>query len=128
MLGTAILAYFCALPLLSAPESESVPSKIFTGFCLLPLLAEIAEITRICRLAWIDRMEDVLEAAAGTSIQMALFVAPLLCLLGWCLGQPMTLSLTLLEVVSYGGSVWIFGYLIQDGKSNYIEGMMSIGL
>lgn len=126
--GTVTLTYFCASPMLSATAQSLPLSRSFTGFCLLPLLAEIAEISRICRLAWTDRMEEVLEAAAGTSIQTALFVAPILCLLGWCLDQPMSLSLTLLELVSFGASIWIFGYLIQDGKSNYMEGAMSIGL
>lgn len=125
--GAAVLAYFCVSLILAVGRGLLLPLAC-TGFCLLPLLADLTKGSRMCRLAWTDRMEAVLEVAAGTSNQMALFGGPPLCLLDWCLGLPMSLSFTMLEFVYLGAGIWIFGYLIRNGKSSSLDGPVSITL
>ncbi|EME80716.1 uncharacterized protein MYCFIDRAFT_51083 [Pseudocercospora fijiensis CIRAD86] len=129
MAVTGILGYFCATFMLDASsKSESVPGDSFIGYCLIPLLAVLAGITKISSYAWRQQMEVILELAAGVSIQMAFFIGPVFCLLGWAIGVPMSLELDMFEFVTFAVSVWIFNHLIEDGKSNYMEGAMSLGL
>ena len=79
--------------------------------------------------------------AIGSSIQIALFVTPLLVILGWMLGQPMDLHFetcgyhrqdrdfsiltsVAVETVAFALSVLVVIYTVTDGKSNYLEGAM----
>lgn len=128
MAATGVLGYFCAAFMLDATKGANVPGEDFVGYCLIPLLAVLAGVTKILRYAWRQQMEVILELAAGVSIQMAFFVGPVFCLLGWAIGVPMDLKLDLFEFVTFAVSVWIFNHLIEDGKSNYMEGAMSLGL
>ena len=60
----------------------------------------------------------------GSSIQIALLVTPFLVILGWTIGQPMTLHFETFETVVFFLSVLVVTYVIADGKSNYLEGAM----
>jgi Ca2+:H+ antiporter len=60
-------------------------------------------------------------------MQIALFVTPFLVILGWIMGLPMTLHFQGFETVVFFLSVLVVNYLIQDGKSNYLEGAMCLG-
>jgi len=62
--------------------------------------------------------------AIGSSMQIALLVTPALVLLGWAIDVPMTLHFELFETVVFFLSVLVVTYVIQDGKSNYLEGAM----
>jgi len=65
--------------------------------------------------------------AIGSSLQIAIFVTPFLVILGWIMGQPMTLHFQSFETVVFFLSVLVVNYLIQDGKSNWLEGAMCLG-
>ena len=62
--------------------------------------------------------------AIGSSIQIALLVTPFLVMVGWAIGKPMSLHFELFETVAFALSVLIVTYVVQDGKSNYLEGAM----
>jgi len=67
--------------------------------------------------------------AIGSSIQIALLVTPFLVILGWAvLDKPMTLHFETFETVAFAFSVLVVTYTVQDGKSNYLEGAMLLGL
>jgi Ca2+:H+ antiporter len=51
-------------------------------------------------------------------------VTPLICLIGWIMGKPMSLDFHVFETVCLFMSIIIVNYLIQDGKSNWLEGCM----
>lgn len=72
-------------------------------------------------------MDLAIGVAIGSSMQIALFVTPFLVVLGWIIGQPMTLHFQTFETVVFFLSVLVVNYLIQDGKSNYLEGCMCLG-
>ena len=57
-------------------------------------------------------------------MQIALLVTPFLVVLGWIMGQPMTLHFETFETVVFFLSVLVVSYVIADGKSNYLEGAM----
>jgi len=102
-------------------------SKTFVGLILLPIVGNAAEHVTACVVAYKNKMDLAIGVAIGSSMQIALFVTPFLVILGWIMGQPMTLHFQLFETVVFFLSVLVVNYLIQDGKSNYLEGAMCLG-
>ena len=74
------------------------------------------------------KMDLAVNVAIGSSLQIALFVTPFLVILGWIMGQNMSLHFEGFETVIFFLSVLVVNYLIQDGKSNYLEGCMCLGM
>jgi Ca2+:H+ antiporter len=102
-------------------------SKTFIGLILLPIVGNAAEHVTACVVAYKQKMDLAIGVAIGSSLQIALFVTPALVMLGWIIGQPMTLHFQGFETVVFFLSVLVVNYLIQDGKSNYLEGAMCLG-
>ncbi|KAF2137624.1 uncharacterized protein K452DRAFT_235503 [Aplosporella prunicola CBS 121167] len=102
-------------------------SKTFIGLVLLPIVGNAAEHVTAVMVAYKNKMDLAINVAIGSSMQIALFVTPALVLLGWMMGQPMTLHFQTFETVVFFLSVLVVNYLIQDGKSNYLEGAMCLG-
>jgi len=102
-------------------------SKTFIGLVLLPIVGNAAEHVTAVIVAYKGKMDLAINVAIGSSLQIALFVTPFLVVLGWIIGQPMTLHFQGFETVVLFISVLVVNYLIQDGKSNYLEGAMCIG-
>lgn len=103
-------------------------SKTFIGLILLPIVGNAAEHVTAVVVSWKGKMDLALGVAIGSSMQIALFVTPFLVILGWAMDQPMTLQFKGFETVVFFLSVLVVNYLIQDGRSNYLEGAMCIGL
>lgn len=102
-------------------------SKTFIGLVLLPIVGNAAEHVTAVMVAYKDKMDLAINVAIGSSLQIALFVTPFLVILGWIINQDMTLRFQGFETVVFFLSVLVVNYLIQDGKSNYLEGAMCIG-
>lgn len=103
-------------------------SKTFVGLILLPIVGNAAEHVTAVVVALKDKMDLAMGVAIGSSLQIALLVTPFLVILGWIIGQPMTLHFETFETVIFFLSVLVVTYVIGDGKSNYLEGSMLIGL
>jgi Ca2+:H+ antiporter len=71
-----------------------------------------------------NKMDLAISVAVGSSIQIALFVTPIIVLLGWVLNKDMSLFFSLFETVSLFASAFIVNFLVLDGRSNYLEGML----
>ena len=71
-----------------------------------------------------DKMDLSVGIAIGSSIQIALFVAPLMILLGWALAVPLTLQFGMFETLATFLAVLVTNFIIQDGESNWLEGAM----
>ncbi|RPB03949.1 Calcium/proton exchanger [Choiromyces venosus 120613-1] len=103
-------------------------SKTFIGFILIPIVGNAAEHVTAVVVAMKNKMDLAIGVAVGSSMQIALLVTPFLVILGWIIGQPMSLYFQTFETVVFFVSVLITNYLIQDGKSNYLEGAMLLGI
>ena len=104
-------------------------SHVFLGFIILPIVGNAAEHVTACVVAVRNKMDLAMSVAIGSSIQIALLVTPFLVILGWAvLDEPMTLRFETFETVAFALSVLVVTYAVQDGKSNYLEGAMLIGL
>jgi Ca2+:H+ antiporter len=66
-------------------------SKTFIGLILIPIVGNAAEHVTACVVAVKDKMDLAMGVAIGSSIQIALLVTPALVMLGWAIGQPMSL-------------------------------------
>ena len=74
-------------------------------------------------------MELAVTIAVGSTIQVALLVAPLLVILSWIIGKPMDLILNNpLELVTLFGAVLIGNSVVRDGETNWLEGFMLLGV
>jgi Ca2+:H+ antiporter len=71
-------------------------------------------------------MDLSISIAVGSSIQIALLVAPFMVLLGWVMGVGMSLQFGLFETITCLVAVLITNFIIQDGESNWFEGVMLI--
>ncbi|KAK0269743.1 hypothetical protein LTR35_014635 [Friedmanniomyces endolithicus] len=87
-----------AIPVLIA--DSPVVSEAFIGLIILPIVGNAAEHVTAVTVAAKNKMDLAIGVAVGSSIQIALFVTPIIVLLGWALGRDMSLYFNLFETVS----------------------------
>ncbi|KAG8712400.1 hypothetical protein FRC08_014648 [Ceratobasidium sp. 394] len=104
--------------------SSGTISREFVALILLPLVGNAAEHVTAVTVSVKNKLDLAITVAVGSSIQIALFVLPFLILLGWIIGQPLTLFFDIFETVVVFVSVLIINYAISDGKTNWLEGLV----
>src|SRR5204863_9728075 len=92
-------------------------SCFFVGVIIIPTIGNLAEHLVSVQLAAKDKMEFALAVTFGSSLQVALFVAPVLVLLGVLINQPMDLVFTPLEIAAVAAAVGISALISIDGES-----------
>ncbi|KAF5098184.1 hypothetical protein D0Z00_002132 [Geotrichum galactomycetum] len=130
LLIITVIVTFCADYLVIAvnPIVESTGmSKTFIGIILIPIVGNAAEHATAVLCAMKDKMDMAVGVSIGSSMQIALFMTPFMVILGWILGQPMSLLFTTFETCVLFISVMILYYIVNDGESNWLEGIMLIG-
>ncbi|KAL1970651.1 hypothetical protein VTN77DRAFT_4295 [Rasamsonia byssochlamydoides] len=126
-----ILVAICAEYLVGSIEGiveKTGMSKTFIGLVLIPIVGNAAEHVTAVLVAYKNKMDLAISVAIGSSLQIALFVTPFLVILGWILGEEMTLRFQTFETVTFFISGLVVTLLIQDGKSNYLEGGLCLGM
>lgn len=126
-----LLVAICADYLVGSIDSivqKTGMSKTFIGLVLIPIVGNAAEHVTAVVVAWKDKMDLAIGVAVGSSLQIALFVTPFLVILGWIVDVPMTLDFHTFETVTFFIAGLVVTYLIQDGKSNYLEGGLCLGM
>ncbi|CCE79624.1 Piso0_001701 [Millerozyma farinosa CBS 7064] len=99
-------------------------SKTFLGLVVIPIVGNAAEHVTAIVVAMKDKMDLAIGVAVGSSLQIALFVTPLMVLVGWVLNTPMSLYFSTFETAVMLVSVLISNLVILDGESNWLEGAM----
>jgi Ca2+:H+ antiporter len=99
-------------------------SQLFVGVILIPTIGNLAEHLVAVQLAFKNKMEFALAVSFGSSLQVALFVAPVLVLMGLVVGQPMDLVFQPLEIAAVAVAVGISALVALDGESNWLEGAL----
>jgi len=103
-------------------------SETFVGLVLIPLIGNAAEHATAVVVAAKGKMNLAFQIAAGSSAQVALFVAPVLVAAGHLFGQRMDFAFSTFEVAALGlGSLGV-GVVALDGESNWFEGVQLVGL
>lgn len=99
-------------------------SSEFVALILLPLVGNAAEHVTAVTVSVKNKLDLAITVAVGSSIQIALFVIPFLVLLGWIIGQSLSLFFDLYETVVVFVSILVVNYAIADGKTNWLEGLV----
>lgn len=131
LLLVTIAVSFCAEFLVSSIDSiveVTNISRTFIGIILIPIVGNAAEHVTALVVAYKNKMDLAIGVAVGSSLQIALFVTPSLVILGWIMGRDMTLHFQTFETVAFFLSGLVVTLLIQDGKSNYLEGVLCLGM
>jgi Ca2+:H+ antiporter len=123
---TLLVAYESELLVDTLEEATSKLglTALFTGVIVLPVIGNAAEHATAVTVAMKNKMDLSVSVAVGSSLQIALFVAPVLVLTGWLLGKPMDLDFNPFELVAVVVSVLIANSISSDGKSNWLEGTL----
>jgi len=103
-------------------------SKNFVGLILLPIVGNAAEHATAVTVAVKDKMDLAIGVAVGSSMQIALLVLPFSVVLGWIIGKDMTLDFDGFQIAVLFVAVLLVNYLIQDGKSHWLEGVLLMTL
>ena len=99
-------------------------SEFFVGLILIPLVGNVAEHLVAVQAAIKNKMELSMAISLGSSIQVALFVAPVLVFVSLLFGQRLLLVFNNFELVALIGAAVIAAFIAQDGESNWLEGSM----
>jgi len=103
-------------------------NEIFLGFVVLAIVGNAAEHSTAVMLARKNQMDTALNISMQSSVQIALFVTPLLVFLSYPLGHPLDLLFTPFEMLAVGLAVAIFAYLVMDGETNWYEGIQLLAV
>ncbi len=104
-------------------------SQVFIGVILVAIIGNAAEHSTAILVAIKDKMDLSLNIAVGSSLQIALFVAPVLVLLSYVIGPaPMDLLFTTMEIVAIAASVGIMALISQDGETHWMEGVQLLAV
>lgn len=104
-------------------------TSIFVGVIVVAIIGNAAEHSTAILVALKNRMDLSISISIGSSIQVALFVAPLLVIVSYFIGPgPMDLVFTPAEVLAVVLAVFITAQSASDGESNWLEGMMLLAV
>lgn len=99
-------------------------SELFVGAFLVAIIGNAAEHSAAIMLAMKNKMGAAVEIAVGSSLQIALFVAPVLVFISYFMGNTMDIVFTVIELVAISVSVFIAKSIIDDGSTNWYEGLL----
>ncbi len=132
LLVTTVLVAWMSELLVGAVDEASRAlglTPVFVGVIVVAVIGNAAEHSTAVMVALRDQVDLALHIAVGSSIQIALFVAPLLVFLSRLLGRgPMDLRFTPFEVVSVAIAVAAVNLVAQDGESNWLEGALLVAV
>ncbi|HKQ59351.1 MAG TPA: calcium/proton exchanger, partial [Candidatus Eisenbacteria bacterium] len=104
-------------------------SEVFIGVIVVAVIGNAAEHSTAVLVAMKNKMDLAMNIAIGSSIQIALFVAPVLVFISYLVpGGPMNLVFTPFEVLAVGIAVGVVNLVAQDGESNWLEGALLLAV
>src|SRR6185295_6822765 len=103
-------------------------TETFVGVIVVAIVGNAAEHSTAVVMAMKNKMDLTVGIAIGSSLQIALFVAPVLIFMSYAFGRPMDLEFTMPEVVAVVVSVYVLFQISDDGETNWIEGIQFLSL
>jgi Ca2+:H+ antiporter len=111
------------------PASKSIGlTEVFVGVIAIAVIGNAAEHSTAVLVALKNHMDLAYHIAIGSSMQIALFVAPILVFVSYAMGRPMNLVFSTFEVVTVGLAVGIVSLVTADGESNWMEGVLLLAV
>jgi len=121
----SVLSEFIVAAIDGAAADLKVP-VMFIATILLPIVGNAAEHASAIIFAGRDKMDVALGISVGSSTQIALFVVPLMVVLGWMMGQPLSLDFRVFESLSLLLTVIFSSIVLSTGKGDWLYGVMMI--
>jgi Ca2+:H+ antiporter len=103
-------------------------TPFFVGIIIVPIIGNVAEHLVAVQAARQNKMDLSLSIALGSSLQIALFVTPVLVFVSLLLGNPLTLQFNQLELIALTAASMISALVSLDGESNWLEGAMLLAV
>lgn len=103
-------------------------SPLFVGAIIIAVIGNAAEHSTAVLVAMRNKMDLAMQICIGSSMQIAMFVVPVLVFVSWGMGKPMTLEFTPVELLSVFGALFVVNSVANDGESNWFEGAQLISL
>lgn len=103
-------------------------TEVFVGVIVVAIIGNAAENSSAILMALRNKMDLSLGISLGSSLQIALFVAPILVFASYLFGKPMNLEFTLPEVFAVMIAILIVQQISSDGESNWIEGVQLLSV
>ncbi len=103
-------------------------TEVFVGVIVVAIIGNAAEHSSAIMMAMRNKMDLTLGIALGSSLQIALFVAPVLIFASYAFGKPMNLEFTIPEVVAVFAAILIVQQICSDGESNWVEGLQLLSV
>lgn len=125
--GLALMSEFLVGSLDVVTEAFGL-SEFFVGIILVPLIGNVAEHLVAVQVAIKNEMDLSLSIALGSSLQIALLVAPLLVFISLMMGHPMTLEFNHPEIIAMIAASVIAALVAIDARSNWFEGAMLLAV
>ena len=131
MAATALIAWMSEI-LVGSVEHAAASfgmTRVFLGVIVVAIVGNAAEHSTAVMMALRNRMELAMGIAIGSSLQIALLVAPLLVILSHFIGpRPMDLVFSPAEVLAVFLAVLITGQISSDGETNWLEGVQLLAV
>ena len=103
-------------------------SEFFVGIIIVPLVGNAAEHLVAVQVSLKNQMTLAMEIALGSSLQIALFVAPLLVIIAALMGKSMAFKFNVFELVALASAALVGVFAFKDGESNWFEGAQLLAL
>ncbi len=123
----AFMSEFLVGSVEAARESLGL-TEVFVGVIVVAIIGNAAEHSTAVLAALKNKMDLSLGIAIGSSLQIALFVTPVLIFASYLFGQPMNLEFSLPEIAAVGLAVWIVAAISGDGECNWLEGVQLLSV
>lgn len=131
LLGATLLVGMVSEFLIGAVEHTAKTfgmSSVFVGVIVLAIIGNAAEHSTAVLMALKNQMDLAMNIAIGSSIQVALFVAPALVFASYAFGHPLDLLFTPFEIVAVVMTVFILSLVANDGESHWMEGVLLLAV
>ncbi|KAL1407090.1 hypothetical protein Q8F55_006503 [Vanrija albida] len=122
--GLAGLTAECLVHSIDGLTERTSVSREFIGLILIPVVGNSVEHITAVTVSLKDRLNLSLSIAVGSSVQVSLCLLPILVLIGWAIGQPMSLLFDTFETICLVIAVVLVNFAISDGRTNYLEGFV----
>ncbi|OJJ38799.1 hypothetical protein ASPWEDRAFT_57405 [Aspergillus wentii DTO 134E9] len=103
-------------------------SRAFIGLIIVPIVGNAGEFTTTVNSAMKGNLGLAIGVIVGSTLQIALFVTPFMVIWGWIINEPMSLHFNTFETAVFSLTVILTNSLTRDGRSNYFEGSLLIGM
>jgi len=132
LVGATVLIAMEAEAVSAALEATAASlglSYIFVGVFVLALIGTASDLVSAAWFAKRGKIGLALNICVGSSIQVALVVAPVLVIASWVLGKPITLVFSNpLDLFAIAGTAFIVNAIASDGEATWFEGVLLIGV